>query len=72
MSVKLSRKHMLVRFISLIKFIIFMCIMLHSKTGHNEYCTERFPNVFCVVPINKKFLLSNALNLRFRGAQRLF
>ena len=46
-------QHMLVRFILLIKFM-FMFIMLHNKTGHNEYCKEHFPNAFCVVTINKK------------------
>ena len=50
---------------------MFMFIMLQNKTGHNEYCKEHFPNAFCVVTINKKFHLSNALNLRFRGSQRL-
>ena len=61
----LSRKHMLIR------FIMFMFIMVHSKMGHNDHCKEHFPNAFCVVPINKILLLSNALNLRLRGSQRL-
>ena len=30
-----------------------------------------FQMFFYVAPINKHFLLSNALNLRFRGSQRL-
>ena len=40
---------------------MFMFIMLHSNTDHNEYCTEHFPNGFCVVTVNKNFLLSNGL-----------
>ena len=50
---------------------MFMFIMVHSKMGHNDHCKEHFPNAFCVVPINKILILSNALNLRVRGSQRL-
>ena len=60
----LSRKHMLVSFASLIKFIMFIFVMLRTKMVHDEYCTEPFPNAFYVIPISKKILLSNTLNLR--------
>ena len=67
----LAREHMLVSFILLIRFIIFMFIMVQSKMGHNDNCKEHFLNAFCVVPINKILLLSNALNLRVTGSQKL-